>query len=83
MTNNRSNKKRTFAIPKGFIAVFFDKLEDSGLDYELTEVDEDGDLCVEVEYTPSDREEVMDLVELEDEYYQSNPKNEENEQDEN
>jgi hypothetical protein len=70
MTHNRSNvKNRVFVIPKDFISAFFEKLEDSGLEYKLTEVDKEGDLCVEVRYSSSEREEVMDLVELEDEFY--------------
>lgn len=61
-------KKRTFAIPQDFLASFFQELEEGELDFELTEVDEDGDLIVKVTYDTSQREQIMNLIELEDEY---------------
>lgn len=81
---NEKTKSRQFIIPKSFLAEFTQELDSSGLDFDLIEVDEDGDLSMEVHYSPSEREEIMNLVELEDEYYSNNEQeeNEEEDQDE-
>lgn len=69
MAKQETTKTRTFEIPKEFIGTFFSHLEDSDLNYELIEVDQDNDeLILEVEYTTSQRDEVMNLIELLDDY---------------
>ncbi|MDP1800430.1 MAG: hypothetical protein Q8L81_03710 [Bacteroidota bacterium] len=64
------NKTRQFKIPKDFIGNFFGALNDTDLAYELVEVNEDDELVVEVEYDSSERDDVMNLIELLDEYYE-------------
>lgn len=77
------SKARSFVVPKEFLSSFFQQLEETGLDFELKEVDEDGDLNIQVHYSSEDREEIMNLVELEDEFYEevSERENEEEDQD--
>jgi hypothetical protein len=71
MANRETTKSRTFEIPKDFIGTFFSQLEDSDLEYTLSEIDEDNEeLIIEVEYSPSQREVVMNLIELLDDYQQ-------------
>lgn len=63
------NKTRQFEIPKQLIGSFFSQLDDSGLDYSLVEVDEETEeLIIGVEYSPAERDEVMNLIELLDEW---------------
>lgn len=83
MANRETTKSRTFEIPKEFIGTFFSHLEDSELEYTLSEIDEDNEeLSIEVEYSPSQREEVMNLIELLDDYLQEQ-QDDDNEDDEN
>ena len=78
MGNRSNNKNRNFEIPKEMLSPFFNQLEETELSYELKEVDEDGDLVIDVEYSEDEKGEVMDLIELLDEYYSQ----EESEEDE-
>ena len=66
----KENKTRQFEIPKDFIGIFFGALENTELAYELVEVNEDDELVVEVEYDSNERDEVMNLIELLDNYYE-------------
>lgn len=75
------NRTRSFVVPKEFLSSFFQRLEETELNFELKEVDEDGDLNIQVHYSSEDRDEVMNLVELEDEYYETETQ-QENEEDE-
>ena len=76
-------KTRQFEIPAPFVGGFFSRLEETELDYSLVEVDQVNDeLIVEVEYSPEEREEVMNLIELLDEYYDENTEEEEEEEEE-
>lgn len=69
MAKREKIKTRQFEIPKNFIGAFFNQLEETELNYELIEIDEDhNDLIIEVEYSSDDREDVMNLIELLDEY---------------
>ncbi len=68
-------KSRMFVIPKTHLSQFFQELEDNALDYDLVEVDEDGDLSLEVHYSSEERDDVMNLVELEDEFYKDEDEN--------
>lgn len=77
MTKTKENKTRTFHVPKGYLSLFFDRLEDNSMEYELIEVDEDGELCVQVEYSSTERDVVMDLVELEDQFHEGESEEEE------
>jgi len=63
------SKAKTFTVPKDFLLRFFQEVEDNDLDHELLEVDEDGDLCVKIKYSTDERDSVMNLVELEAEFY--------------
>ena len=63
------NKTRQFEIPKQLIGSFFSQLDDSDLEYSLVEIDEENDeLIIGIEYSPSERDEVMNLIELLDEW---------------
>lgn len=66
----KQNKTRQFEIPKDFIGNFFGALNDTDLAYELVEVNEDDELVVEVEYDSNERDDVMNLIELLDDYYE-------------
>lgn len=82
MAKREKNKTRQFEIPKDFIGTFFNQLEETELNYELIEIDEDNnDLVIEIEYSTDEREEVMNLIELLDEY--SDGEEEETEEEEN
>lgn len=71
MANRETTKSRIFDIPKEFIGTFFSQLEDTDLEYTLSEIDEHNEeLSIGVEYSPSQREEVMNLIELLDDYLQ-------------
>ena len=72
-------RTRSFIVPKEFLSSFFQRLEESELEFELKEVDEDGDLNIMVSYSTAERNEIMNLVELEDEYYEIE-NNEENQE---
>lgn len=81
MANRSNNRCRNFGIPKDMLSPFFNQLEETELSYELKEVDEDGDLVIEVEYSEDEKGEVMDLIELLDEYYSQNEEESEEEDD--
>lgn len=66
----KQNKTRQFEIPKDYIGSFFGALEDTDLAYELIEINEDDELVIEVEYDSNGRDDVMNLIELLDEYYE-------------
>jgi len=66
----KQNKTRQFEIPKDFIGTFFGALENTDLAYELIETNEDNELVVEVEYDSNERDDVMNLIELLDDYYE-------------
>lgn len=82
MAKQETTKTRTFEIPKEFIGTFFSQLEDSELDYELIEVDEENEeLIIEVEYAPTQRDEVMNLIESLDDYLEELEDASENDED--
>jgi len=63
------NKTRQFEIPKQLIGSFFSQLDDSDLEYSLVEVNEENEeLTISIEYSPDERDEVMNLIELLDEW---------------
>ncbi|MBA3705501.1 MAG: hypothetical protein H0W84_06250 [Bacteroidetes bacterium] len=66
----KQNKTRQFEIPKNFIGTFFGALENADLTYELIEISEDDELVIEVEYDSNERDDVMNLIELLDDYYE-------------
>lgn len=66
----KQNKTRQFEIPKDFIGNFFGALNDTDLNYELVEISEDNELVIEVEYDSNERDDVMNLIELLDDYYE-------------
>ena len=69
MATKQKTKPRQFDVPKEFIGTFFTHLENTELDFSIIEYDQDNDeLIVYVDYTPDEREEVMDLIELSDDY---------------
>jgi hypothetical protein len=62
-------RTRQFEIPQELIADFFTTAEQEDLEIELIEVNEDDELVVEIQYDNSERDSVMNLVELLDDYY--------------
>lgn len=66
----KQNKTRQFEIPKDYIGTFFTALDDTDLNYELIEVNEDDELVIDIEYDSNERDDVMNLIELLDEYYE-------------
>lgn len=58
-----------FEVPKEMIALFFDQADESELETELVEVNEEEELVVDVHYETTEKEEVMSLVELLEDYY--------------
>lgn len=68
------NKTRQFEIPSDYIGAFFNELQETDLEYSLVEVDiENDELIVDVSYSSDQREEIMNLIELLDEYYSTEP----------
>lgn len=67
--SKEKTKKRNFEVPKEILSEFITQLDETELSYELKEVNEDGDLIIEVEYSTNQKEDIMDLIELIDEYY--------------
>ena len=45
-------------------------MEETDLTYELIEVNEDDELVVDIEYDSNERDDVMNLIELLDDYYE-------------
>ncbi len=62
-------KTRQFEIPRDFIGTFFGALDQTDLAYELIEITEDEELVIEVEYNDKERDEVMNLIEVLDEFH--------------
>jgi len=62
-------RTRQFEIPQELIADFFTTAEQEELEIELLEVNEDDELVVEIQYKNDERDSVMNLVELLDDYY--------------
>lgn len=73
-------RTKQFEVPKEMIALFFDQADESELETELVEVNEEEELVVDVHYDTNEKEEVMSLVELLEDYYNEQ---EEEEQEEN
>jgi hypothetical protein len=73
-------RTKQFEIPKEMIALFFDQADEFELETELVEVNEEEELVVDVHYDTNEKEEVMSLVELLEDYYNEA---EEEEQEEN
>lgn len=76
-----SKRKRQFEVPKDFVKTFLDHVDDTGLEYTLSEVDEDENLIIHVSYSTDEKEEIMNLIELLDEYFEET-EDEETEEDE-
>ncbi len=74
-------RTRTFEVPQNIIPEFFQYAEKTELGVELMRViegDEDDDedvLEVEITYEDSERKEVMNLVELIDDYFRGDEEN--------
>lgn len=73
-------RTKQFEVPKEMIALFFDQADESELETELVQVNEEEELVVDVHYDTNEKEEVMSLVELLEDY---NNEAEEEEQEEN
>lgn len=56
-------RKRKFEVPKEFVKTFLSHVEDTGLEYTLSEVDEDENLVIYVEYSSEEKDEIMNLIE--------------------
>ena len=77
MAKQEKTKTRTFEVPKELMGAFFTQVEDNELDYELIDVNQDDDaLEITLSYTESQKGNVMDLIELIDDYYSENEEQE-------
>ena len=76
-------RKRQFEIPKDFVKTFLGHVDDAGLEYTLSEVDEDENLVIYVEYSSDEKEDIMNLIELLDEYFEGTEEEENEEQEDN
>lgn len=63
-------RTRIFEVPKDMIPDFFTAASEADLETELLEISEDEELVVEVSYNQDDRDEVLNLIELLDDYYE-------------
>jgi hypothetical protein len=73
MTKQERIKNRTFEVPKELIGTFFTQVEENELDYELIDVNQDDDMLeITLSYTESQKGNVMDLIELIDDYFSEN-----------
>lgn len=80
----QKNKTRQFEIPAHHIGGFFSHLDNTDLTFSLVDVDEENDeLIVEVEYSPEERDEVMNLIELLDEWIKEDAEFEEEDEEQN
>lgn len=69
MAKKQDIKSRQFEIPEDFIGTFFTELDQSGLSSNVLEWDDDNEeLLVEIFYSHEQREIVMDLIEVLDDY---------------
>lgn len=83
MPTKEKTKTRTFEIPKVLLGTFFAKLEENELDYELIDVNQDEEeLEISLSYSAHQKDEVMDLIELIDDYYSENEEENEEQEDE-
>ncbi|MBX7206531.1 MAG: hypothetical protein K1X81_13995 [Bacteroidia bacterium] len=67
---NNNPRSRKFDVPTQLLAEFFTATDEYELEIELVEIPDPDTLCVEVSYHPSQRDVVMNLIELIDEYEQ-------------
>jgi hypothetical protein len=73
MTKQERIKNRTFEVPIELIGTFFTQVEENELDYELIDVNQDDDMLeITLSYTESQKGNVMDLIELIDDYFSEN-----------
>jgi hypothetical protein len=78
MATQQKTKTRTFEIPKALIGTFFKQIEEIELDYELIDINQDDEeLEIAVSYSERQKENVMDLIELIDEYFSEEEEEEE------
>ena len=83
MSTKEKTKTRIFEIPKALLGIFFTKLEENELDYELIEVNQDEEeIEITISYATHQKDNVMDLIELIDDYYSENEEENEEEEDE-
>lgn len=77
MSTKEKIKTRTFEIPKALLGTFFTQLETNELDYELIDVNQDDDeLEITISYIEHQKSDVMDLIELIDDYFSENEEEE-------
>lgn len=76
-------RKRKFEVPKEFVKTFLTHVEDTGLEYTLSEVDEDENLVIYVEYSSEEKDEIMNLIEVLDEYLEEDEQEETEEEEDN
>lgn len=75
-------RTKQFEVPKEIIRRFFTAVESRGLPIDLIEVNEDEELVVEIGYDKNDREAMMDLIDLLDDYHEENEEENEEEEEE-
>ncbi len=68
MRKNQELKSRRFEVPQELLGQFFTMVDESAVGSEVEELTEDGELVVRIDYDDDDREDVMTMIELIDEY---------------
>ena len=69
MKTSENLKERTFYVPKGLLGNFFSRLEEAELEFDLIDLDPDEDeLEISLSYSQQQRGDVLDLIELIDDY---------------
>ena len=62
-------RTREFEVPRDIVGDFFSQADEADLDIEMQQVNEDGELVVEIKYEDRERNAVMNLIEMVDDYY--------------
>lgn len=68
MRKNRELKSRLFEVPHELFGQFFTMVDHSEVGSELQELTDENSLIVRIDYDDDDREDVMTMIELIDEY---------------
>jgi hypothetical protein len=69
-------RTKEFEVPTEVMAEFADTLQEHGLNNSIQSSNEDGEIVVRIEYDTDDREAVLILSELIDDYHEENDEEE-------
>lgn len=75
-------RTKEFEVPVEVIKDFAELIEEHELSNEILGLNEDGDLRIEISYEKDDREALMNLMELIDDFYEEETEEEEEEENE-